>query len=194
MLLDKSLANGDNSELAQAFPASVQDDILRVTGILPHPPNEIWRFRSSIEGQTIFIPYRIHHDPAVIDRARLTPLQEQLLDCLLTRHHNGFVREKYLRSIVASNQAWIPPFVVQLVGEYVMEILIAIRDDLHNLDPQVYRRFLLDNPTLLSLTKARVTSYWDCYYRCGYRREDYAGFQIVNYLERLTTSDSVGRA
>src|SRR5438552_492736 len=134
----------DNSDLTQAFPASVQNDILRVAATLPQPSYCTEPFRSSVEGQAVFIPYRIYHDPALINHARLTPMQQQLLDCLLTRHHSGFVREKHLRSIVACHQAWIPPFIVQLVGEYVIEILNAIRDNLHNLDPEVYRRFLMD--------------------------------------------------
>jgi hypothetical protein len=182
----------DNSDLRQAFPASVQDDTLQVVAALPQPSYNTEPFRLNVEGQTVSIPYRIYHDPALIDHAQLTPLQQQLLDCLLTRHHSGFIREKHLRKIVSSDHAWIPPFIVQLVGEYVIEILNGIRDNLHNLNPQLYQRFLMDNSTFVALTKQRVTSYWDCYHR-RYRREHYAGFQIVEFLDRLTTSDSSSR-
>jgi hypothetical protein len=178
----------DNSDLVRAFPAAVQDDVLRVVASLPQLSSNTEPFRVSVEGEGVFIPYRVYLDLAMIDRARLTPLQDELLDCLLTRHHSGFVREKHLRNIVSSNQVWIPPFVVQLVGEYVIEILDAIRDNLHNLNPQLYRRFLLDNPMFVALTKQRVASYWNCYHR-AYRREDYAGSQIVEFLGHLTRSD-----
>ena len=104
----------------------------------------------------------------------------------MTRHSSGFIREKHLRSIICSNREWIPPFVVQLVGEYVVEILDEIRNNVHNLNPQVYRRFLMDNPKFVALTKQRVASYWNCYHRHFYRREDYAGFQIAKFFESLT--------
>lgn len=179
----------DNSDLVRAFPAAVQDDVHRVVASLPQPSGSTEPFRVSVEGEAVFIPYRVYHNPALIDRASFTPLQEELLDCLLTRHHSGFVREKHLRNIVSSDRVWIPPFVVQLVGEYVVEILNAIRDNIHNLDPQLYRRFVRDNPIFIALTKQRVASYWNCYHR-AYRREDYAGSQIVEFLDRLTYGDS----
>jgi hypothetical protein len=179
----------ENSDLAQAFPASVQDDALRVVATLPQPSWNTETFQVRVEGEAVFIPYRIYHDPALIDQARLSPLQEELLDCLLTRRHSGFIREKHLRKIVSSNREWIPPFVVPLVGEYVIEIIEEIWNNVNNLNPQLYRRFLTNNPTFHALTNQRVTSYWNCYHR-RYRREEYAGFQIMEFFDRLTSSDT----
>jgi hypothetical protein len=184
---DSGRMSYDNSDLARAFPASVRDDVLQVVATLPQPPWNIEPFQVRIEGEAVFIPYRIYHDPALIDRTRLSPLQEELLDCLLTRHHNGFTREKHLKKILSCNHTWTPPFVVSLVGEYVIEIIDTIRNNANELNPQAYGRFLTDNPTFFALTKQRVTSYWNCYHR-RYRREDYAGFKIVAFLERLATA------
>jgi hypothetical protein len=174
----------NNSDLALAFPASVRGDALRLASSLPQPSLNTETFSVRVSGETMLIPYRIYHDPALIDPAPLTPLQVKLLDCLLTRHHSGFVREEHLKKIVRSNHDWVPPFVVQLVGEYVVEILDEIRKNLDNLDPQLYRRFLTDNPLFLTLTKQRVSSYWDCYHR-RQLIENYAGFQIVERFDRL---------
>jgi hypothetical protein len=179
----------DNSDLALAFPASVREDALRVASILPQPTMKTEPFSVSVGGEAVLIPYRIYHDPALIDRERLTPLQAELLDCLLTRHHSGFVRERYLKNVVCSNQEWIPPFVVQLVGEYVIEILDAISKNLDNLDSQLYRRFLTSNPNFLALTKQRVVSYWECYYR-RQPKEHYAGFRIFKHFDRLVGNAS----
>ena len=66
----------------------------------------------------------------------------------------------------------------------MIEILQMIRRNVHDLDPQLYRRFLMDNPAFLRLTKQRVVSYWQCYHR-RQRREDYDGFQIMEILDRL---------
>jgi hypothetical protein len=86
--------------------------------------------------------------------------------------------------VISLNHIWIPPFVVQLVGEYVIEILHVIRRNLNHLDTSIYERFLRTNPELLATTKQRVISYWNCYYReC--RREEYVGFQLLDFLQSL---------
>ena len=176
----------NNSDLAQSFPTSLRDDAVRVAAILPQPSRDTRAFSVQVSGETVLIPYRIYHDPALIAPDRLTPLQLELLDCLLTRHHSGFVREKHLNNILCSNHEWIPPFIVQLVGEYVIEILQVIRRNVHELDPEPYGRFLKDNPAFLRLTKQRVMSYWQCYHRGRWqRKEDYDGFQIMEILDRF---------
>jgi hypothetical protein len=173
-----------NSDLAQAFPKTIRDDALQVALALPQPSLNTNAFSVRIGGEPVLIPYRICHDPALIDPARFSPLQVEVLDCLLTRHHSGFVREEHLVKIICSNHEWIPPFVVQLAAEYVLEILRVLRSNVPNLDPQLYRSFLMGNPTFLAITKQRIASYWNCYYRWQ-RREDYAGFQIIEFFERL---------
>ena len=187
--IDCNRTSYNNSDLAQAFPASVRADALHVASTLPQHSWNTKSFSVRVGTETVFIPYRIYHDPALIDPIRLTPLQIELLDCLLTRHHSGFVREKHLKKIVCANHEWTPPFVVQLIGEYVIEILRVIRTNVQNLDPQLYRRFLTSNPAFFSLTKQRVASYWDCYHR-QQRREDYAGFQIVEVFDRLAGKEN----
>jgi len=161
----------DNSDLVRAFPASVQDDMLRVVAMLPQLSIGTETYVVSVERETLFIPYRIYHDPALIDRARLTPLQEQLLDCLLTRHCSGFIRERYLRNIVSSDHRWIAPFVIQLAGEYVIEILEVIRNNVDKLSPRLYREFLNDNP-YLSLSLSSESSVTGTATIAGTPRED----------------------
>ena len=92
------------------------------------------------------------------------------------------------RASSAPNHEWIPTFVVQLVGEYVVEILQVVSRNLDHLDPPLYRRFLRANPEFFARTKQRVISYWDCYYRWQ-RRTDYVGFQIITFLEHLVAAD-----
>jgi len=180
--------NYNNSDLANAFPPSLRDDALKAISILPQPSWNTGAFSVSVSGETVSIPYRVYHDPALIDPSRLTSVQIELVDCLLTRHHSGFIREKHLASILCANHEWVPPFLVQLVGEYVIEILHLVRRNLHHLDPQLYRAFLRGNPSFFALTKQRVISYWDCYHR-SVRREDYAGFQIVEFQDHLRATE-----
>ena len=176
-----------DSYLVNAFPSALRDDALRVVSVLPQTSPNTHSFCVEIGNDTVWIPYRIYHDPTLIDSASLTPTQNELLACLLTRHHDGLIREAYLSKILNSKQVWVPPFVVQLVGEYVIEIIRSIRDSVQYLDPGVYRAFLTRNPLFYRTTKARVISYWNCYHRAE-RSEDYAGFQVLEFLDRLIMS------
>jgi hypothetical protein len=177
-------ADYNNLDLARAFPESLRDDAIKLAATLPQPSYSSRTFSVLVGSETVFIPYRIYHDPGLIDLTKPTPIQTTLLDCLLTRHHDGFVREKHLTKILNLNDQWIPPFVVQLVGEYVIEIIQTIRNDLDKLDTQVYRSFLTSNPTFHALTKQRVMSYWDCYHRWQ-RSDDYAGFEVLRFFDGL---------
>ena len=89
--------------------------------------------------------------------------------------------------IVTCRDVWVPPFVVRLIGEYVIEILRVIRENCAGLDATLYRSFLRENPEFWAITKERVVSYWNCYY-WRQRRADYVGFQIVEHLDSLVLS------
>jgi len=130
------------------------------------------------------IPYRIYHDPTKTSKDLLNSQQEQLVDCLFTRHSDGFVRQKYLAKIIGLNKTWVVPFVVQLLGEYVIEIIRVIEENLGKLDISVYKSFLDANPEFLILTEQRVASYWDCYYKPE-QREGYAGFRVLRFFREL---------
>jgi hypothetical protein len=188
-MLGREAMTSSNSNLVKAFPSGLQDDALRMLSALPDTPLSacsisVESFSVEIGDDTVCIPYRIHHDPALIDSGRLNPKQDELLACLLTRHHNGLVRETYLSRILNSKHEWVPPFVVQLVGEYVLEITQSIRDGIDHLDPGLYGIFLRQNPAFYRVTKARVASYWNCYYR-AFPRKDYAGFQVLEFFDRF---------
>ncbi len=52
----------------------------------------------------------------------------------------------------------------------------------HKAPPQI----LADNPAFWAKTKARIVSYWDCYYRQTWKyREDYVGFKLVDYFDSI---------
>jgi hypothetical protein len=78
----------------------------------------------------------------------------------------------------------VPPFVIQLAGEYVIEIISAIRDRIDHFDPPLYRSFLIQNPAFYELTRQRIYSYWNCYHRRE-PKSVYAGFHVIEALDRL---------
>lgn len=176
-----------NSELVYAFPSHCRNEVASLAGALPKPDLTAHSFSALVDGEEVRIPYRIYLDVSQIDRAPLNMTQIEILDCLLTRHHDGYVREEYLKKILGRNQSWIPPFVIRLLGEYVIEILNLIRDGLDLIDHDLYRTFLLANPEFFQITKQRVFSYRACYY-ATFKRNNYVGFEIVNFLDGLVKS------
>jgi hypothetical protein len=185
-----------NNGLLRAFPAGLQDEAAVALSVFPENPRISPAFSVRVADESVVLPYRIYHNPGMIDTVSLNGVERELVDCLLTRHHDGVVREKHLSQIVSRDHIWIPPFVVQLVGEYVIEILHVIQQNLTLLNTSMYARFLRLNPELLKLTRQRVTSYWNCYYR-SFRPEDYVGFQVLDFFETLVDSsetDAVHRS
>jgi hypothetical protein len=145
-----------------------------------------------VDGERIAIPARVYIDtvdPSVI--ATLPEAQQAIIGCIYTRHHHGYTRQRWLRRVLAQEYPWVVPFVVQLAGEYVVEIVVDIvqgRPDLSDpMSPSgaLYGAFLAMNPSFWHLTRQRAASYWDCYYRGRYlRREDYPAFRLLDQLER----------
>jgi hypothetical protein len=78
-------------------------------------------------------------------------------------------------------------FVVQLVGEYVLSVVMDIRSGLVEVDIPgtqthgVYGRFGAADPEFLFRTRQRVASYWHCYYRNVWAdRKYYPGTTVVD--------------
>lgn len=126
------------------------------------------QFTVNVDGQHLHIPDRIYNPPPADELlSGLTLLQRRMVDCLYTRHHDGFVRQRALERIVDASEAWVVPYVVRLLGEYVIEIIEAIADRVPD-TPEVrasYGEFCRDNPDFIRRTAARATSYWNCYHR-----------------------------
>jgi hypothetical protein len=181
--------NRSKDELVQSFPLALHDDVRTALSALPEDRySHNWTFFSLRLGRELLsIPRRIYLDAPFLQTVRLTPLQSQLLDCLFTRHHDGIVRQKHLARIIRSQDIWIPCFVVPLVGEYVVEILQVIQENLTHLHTSTYADFVLTNPEFLALTEQRVISYWDRYYRPSSKKE-YPGFLVLDFLKSLATN------
>jgi hypothetical protein len=175
----------NNSELKHAFPSEVHNDALIAVEAFPANTHRWTTFGARVNNETVSIPYRVYLNPASIKTDKLSVLQENMVGCILSRNHDGFVRQEYLSRIVVSNHKWVPPFMIQLLGECVVDILRVIETNLGTLDKALYAQFLRANPDFLALTEQRVISYWDCYYRFSCRKEDYPGFRAMHFFKQL---------
>ncbi|MFF9176065.1 hypothetical protein [Streptomyces sp. NPDC014793] len=162
--------------LAAAFPARLADDVRDVLAAMPGTRfAPMLPFEVEVQGETLAIPSRIYNEePGASLQRSLTATRQVILHCLYSRHSDGLVRQRHLEQIVTSNEPWVVPFVVQLAGEYVLEILEAIMQGLPGLSTpgsarrRHYGEFVARNPAFFARTERRVVSYWSCYYRWKY--------------------------
>lgn len=141
-------------------------------------------FTISLEGQRLTIPYRIYCEEPV--HLHLTDTEALLLDCILTRHHNGYLREKSLRRILTAKPYFATPFIAQLLGEYVIEILSVIQANLSSILLDNLIQLKKDNPEFFNLTEKRVQSYWNCFFKGSIEKSDYVGFQLLKAIQDRT--------
>ncbi|MFK0149342.1 hypothetical protein ACIQUZ_30110 [Streptomyces griseus] len=165
------------NDLVAAFPAHLAGDVESVLAVMPEARlAPTMPFEVEVRGETVAIPSRIYNEEPSPDSERpaVTGTQQVILHCLYSRHSDGRVRQRHLEQIVASGEPWVVPFVVQLVGEYVLEIIEAIGRGLPGLavpgsaQRRLYGEFIARNPAFFARTERRVVSYWSCYYRRTY--------------------------
>lgn len=104
--------------------------------------------------------------------------------CLITRATDGRLRQQAVRSVIDLQCPWVAPFVLMLLGEYVIEIVEDVRDALPVLDQSVYANLVRENRQTVQRLRARATSYWDAYYRRQYpQKRDYPGLHALHEME-----------
>ncbi len=170
----------------KAFPSQRACDASEIARHLSAMPHGIPTacFPVVVGAEELQIPERIHFHPDGYRRTGLSSTQSDMIDCLHTRSHDGFVRERAVRSLSDLNEPWVIPFIIRLVGDYVVEILHAIHERGHELDPRAYHTFLRDNARLSATTASRVVSYWNAYHRSAFPKpSDYVGFQLLAHFD-----------
>jgi hypothetical protein len=130
----------------------------------------------------VTIPDRLY-----VEEQTAPAAEDGLIACLFTRHHDGFVRQRALERVLRLETPWAVPFIVRLVGEYVIEIIGQIDDRFTDLPVEHLTAFVKANPDFMRLTHARVTSYWNWYYRDVPCRE-YVGFRLMERIEAAAAS------
>lgn len=144
-------------------------------------------FTVLVQGEQLSVPYRVYYAPQNLQSviARSSGDTRMLALCLGTRHWNGYVREDCLRQLIGNDRPWVVPFVVQLLGEYVIEIVEAIAAAVSDADPEPLSAFARENPDFMATTRRRATSYWDCYYRRRFPTlQSYPAFVALEAIEK----------
>lgn len=177
------------------FP--VKDEIFK--DYLNNNPGLLSDFKSStiqaypthytIDKKNYFIPYRIGYTKPYTYTFR-NEIEEILTYCLYTRHHSGYVREKYLRKLLDEkllhNYPFINAFIIRLLGEYVLEIWTLIHDNKYVFNNISSYTFIKENPKLLTKSIARAITYSTLYYSNVFK--DYRqtpAYKCLHYLNAL---------
>ena len=154
---NKMLGQDTVLRLCAAFPSTIESDVRAALLHMPAcniSPTETSIGPVRIAGEQLRIPHRIYSvEPKSVSWKNLSRRQALILNALYTRHHDGHVREKHVELIVDAEEPWLPPFVIQMLGEYVVEIVQALELHMERLVSASYIHFLAENEPFFSLVK-----------------------------------------
>lgn len=152
--------------------------------------------RVTIGRETLYIPSRIYYKPpySLVD-PKFTGTEREILNCIFSRHYNGYIRQKAILNIINSDRNWTTPYIVRIIGEYVIEILKDINNHFEAINKLNLVSFIRQNPEFYNRTHSRVNSYWNCYYRSQFpeklkgikvpEKQRYTGFQLLSKIDEL---------
>ena len=190
--------------LKKAFPKELEEDLDIVLNKIPFSNNEIKQNNGSIlkvdnlifdnsqiikfKKEELAIPYRVYfNEPEENEEKSLTTKQQAILSCIYSRHHNGFVRQKRLEKLANFKEYWTTPFIFQLLGEYVIEIIKIIDKQIEDSLLENLKQLSIDNPKYFIETENRMISYWNVYYRQATTKlENYIGGLIFRKIKIKT--------
>ncbi|WP_046758177.1 hypothetical protein [Kordia jejudonensis] len=199
-IFNRNIKSDYEERLTKAFPKKLHADLSEVLKIIPFDNNKAKLFDGTmhqvdnliheneldvvLDNETLTIPFRLYFDePKSALEKSLTNKQKDILNCIYLRHHNGYLREKRLRLLSDNLEKWAIPFVIQLIGEYVYELLPIIDKKINDKTLNFYAEFRDENPKYWQQTESRMISYWNEYYRYRFPKlKEYLGFEIINRI------------
>ena len=144
---------------------------------------QIQEFKVLVEGSELSIPYRLYTD--IYRPLNMTEDQSLVWSCLYTRMSDGNTRERFLKEIILVEHPYVVPFVIQLCGEYVHEIISIIHKNIELLNLSLYKDFITNNPEYISKTKQRIISYRNCYFQHEQNdKESRIAHDIIQHIEQ----------
>lgn len=189
-------------KLLSAFPKILKSDVEAVLNILPFEINNViladgqmhkvdslihpFSLTIQLGDELLISPYRLYfNEPGTEIENNLSELQKTILSCIYLRHHNGYLRQRRLEMLVDKNEDWVTPFKLQLLGEYVFEILEVLDKHINDNSLSSYIKLVNENPKYWQQTESRMISYWNEYYRWKYPKlRKYLGRQIADRIKK----------
>ena len=150
--------NADELVRIETFPATLRHEA--ETLILQQPYRSRLPVRQGetvvSDGQTIRLVSRQY----VVFHPTGNEIRQLMAHCLNTRHHDGHVRERYFKPLLAARQPeFVLPLAAQLLGEYVLPIQFDVAVFFEN-NAAALACFFADNPLYWQKQKDRIRNYW----------------------------------
>lgn len=191
----------DTNRLIAAFPSELHDDVKEAVKSIPFAQNPIKladgnehfvdKFVSdykpqifNLRGEKLKIPYRVYFEqPKHEDLITLNIQQRIILNCIYLRHQNGFIREQNLINLLKTDAYFTLPFKIQILGEYVIELISILDKGITDQNVSKYAELLNHNLFYWKQTQSRIVSYWDVYYRYQFPiLRNYVGYRLSKRL------------
>jgi len=170
------------TQIVRAFPSALEERAKRAANALTGARLSPGSFSATVNGERIIIPQRLY-----IPAPHISMKVDGVTAAIVSRHDDGFVRERAVQRLLAEQGEWVVPFLMRLIGEYVIEIIDRIDASFDSLDHVAWRTFMIANPGFVAVTDAQVMSYWNCYHR-RVSRTDYRGFRVMGKLRALMST------
>ena len=191
------------------FPTALSYDVEKVFSLIPimnkyyeesfakeyNVDDKIYNrnYHINLQKEKIIILDRVYFDePNIEQENELNETQKQILNCIYTRHHNGFIREKRLKNLLNIDHNWVIPFKILLLGEYVFEITEELDKHITENNVHLYKAFTIYNQPHWQQTKSRIQTYWDIYHSLSKAKifEEYVGHKIMKKIDKQNTAFS----
>lgn len=172
-------------QLIKGFPKEYTEDVKAVFHVLAGASEAYngafysgetteWELLS---GEKIEILYRVYLRDKLSSLNQLTPQQQLIYHCILSRSDDGYVRQKHIEALLdATAPEWAMPYIIKVCDEYVYEILETVYRSLKNRNCEPYKALCRQNFAYFRLGHCHMISYWSEYHRhkC-YRYKNYLG-------------------
>jgi hypothetical protein len=176
-------------EATRAFPSSIAIangeliDDLRATALLTicGDPDLV-----ALGEEVLMMPPRLYYSPIAIDAAiSLSGDSAVVAACLGSRHGDGYIRQRSIEALVADPRAWSIPYIVDALGEYLLEILQVMGGRVPGNLEKEYAEYLVANEDRFLRLCRKCVSYWNEFDRFRNRSlfpdwNLYPGAQIIN--------------
>lgn len=187
----------DLQVMLQAFPKQYAEDVKQVFHLLTYKyPFTLSEDSTliALQNETIKIPRRIYYreiNDSVMNA--LSEIQKRLIYCYFLCHHNGFIRQEYLRRLLESKRLYEHelPYIICLTGSYLVEILDDIYDAFELLIESGLDTLIANNSRFFMTIEGRIASYWGEYYQTIPKRK-YSGFKIQGYYLKIKKVSKIG--
>lgn len=191
-----TLANSESIQ-SQAFPPEIAAENLEIIeSLAASAVFNSWRDPIDVlfEGGKLLLPSRLYYSVEQVDAAIGGSGDGVLVAaCLGSRCDDGFLRQRSIEALLREPRPWSVPYLVEAVGEHVLEILQALDGQIpEELRPHL-ADYLVANESRFLYRCRQCVSYWNQFDRYRYDGlypdwNDYPGARIIATLAEAARS------